>query len=142
MNYNKSYFDKFDDDENVLKNDCINDFIDEKRKSDFSLNLNNSNNSRNNLALFQNKIEELHLKLKFLNSSSNISVNINETSSNDLINNNKIIDIISINDIISKSKTNELNMIDAIDNIIIKLNKKIINNGQIKRKNNIVELEF
>lgn len=140
MNYNKSYFEKYDNDNDELKNECINDFINEKRKSDFSSYLNNSNNS-NNLALFQNKIEELLLKLKFLNSYSNIIPNINNTSLNDLINNNKIIDI-SINDIISKSKTNELNMIDAIDNIIIKLNKKIISQGQIKRKNNVVELEF
>ena len=142
MNYNKSYFEKYDDYGDELKNECINDFIDEKRKSNFSLYSNNLNNSNNNLALFQNKIEELLLKLKFLNSSSNILANINNTSLNDLINNNEIIDIIGINDMISKSKTNELNMIDAIDNIIIKLNKKIISQGQIKRKNNMVELEF
>ena len=33
-------------------------------------------------------------------------------------------------------------MINAIDEIIVKLNKKIISQGQIKRKNNFVELEF
>ena len=140
MNYNKSYFEKYDDNtdelNNELNNECINDFIDEKRKSNFS------SYSNNNLALFQNKIEELLLKLKFLNSSCDTLPNINSISSNDLINNNKIIDIIGINEIISKSETTELNMIDAIDNIIIKLNKKIISHGQIKRKNNFVELEF
>lgn len=141
MNYNKLYFKEYDNYTNTFKNECINDFIDEKRKSDnFSNNTNNSNNS-NNLILFQDKIEELLIKLKFLNSSTNILTNINN-STNDLINSNKIIDILDISNIILKSKINGLNMIDAIDHIIIKLNKKIISHGQIKRKNNFVELEF
>ena len=138
MNYNKSYFKEYDNYTNRLKNECINDFIDEKRKSD---NFSNNSNNSNNLILFQDKIEELLLKLKFLNSSNNILTNINN-STNDLINSNKIIDILDISNIILKSKINELNMIDAIDDIIIKLNKKIISQGQIKRKNNFVEFEF
>ena len=138
MNYNKSYFKEYDNYTNRLKNECINDFIDEKRKSD---NFSNNSNNSNNLILFQDKIEELLLKLKFLNSSTNILTNINN-STNDLINSNKIIDILDISNIILKSKINELNMIDAIDDIIIKLNKKIISQGQIKRKNNFVEFEF
>ena len=154
MNYNKSYFKEYDNYTNRLKNECINDFIDEKRKSD---NFSNNSNNSNNLILFQDKIEELLLKLKFLNSSTNILTNINNStndlinnstndlinnSTNDLINSNKIIDILDISNIILKSKINELNMIDAIDDIIIKLNKKIISQGQIKRKNNFVEFEF
>ena len=84
------------------------------------------------LILFQNKTEELLLKLKFYN--ENINFNLIDTNTDDDI----INDINDINNI----KLNSINLINTIDNIIIKLNKKIINRCQIRRKKKLFDLEF
>lgn len=117
MNYDLSYCEK----------NINNDIIDSK--------LNYLNNTNNVIINLQNKIEELQHKLNFVNSSSKISIDINDTV-HDLINND------NINNILEKSQSNKLNIIEVIDNVILKLNKKIICQGQIKRNDDFVELEF
>ena len=134
---NKSYFKKYDSNKDTNNG---NEFIIEKNKNFQYLPFeNNLNDDNNDSILFQNKIEELLCKLKFLNSKKNFNqlymdCNISNNISNDF--NNKI-----TNKII-KSNLNQTNIIDAIDNIIIKLNKQIINQAQIKRYNELIEFEF
>ena len=150
MNHDKSYFKMYDN--NEYTNNF--DFIIEKSNNN-SYQIETHNNSINvnvnvnvNMIILQNKVEELFLKLKFLNSNKKISTinvsnyvndinNINININNDLIINNKIIDINYINE-----NTNSNNIIDLIDKMILKLDKKIICKGQIKRKNNLIDFEF
>lgn len=148
MDYNQSYFKKYDNDE---INNNLNNYIIEKKKCSIGMDKNNNNLRLN---ILQSKIEELSLKLKFLNNKSIDTQKINELNKlNDV---NKIanrdvkielneidkMNLIGINDIITNSKLSQSNIIDNIDEIIIKLNKKIISTGQIIRKNNYVEFEF
>lgn len=134
LTYLKNYNNCLNDSEN------IDDIVIEKKKStNISTNNNNNQNTndlynKNSMILFQNKIEELLLVLKFFNSNKKFNYNTNNI-------NNKIIDILNLNDEITPQKIFKTNIIDVIDEVIIKLNKQIINQGQIKRKNSI-ELEF
>lgn len=123
MNYNKSYFEKYDEDNET-------NFIIEKKK--------NYEND-NKLIILQDKIEELLLKLKFINSNKNYMSSNSDYAENL---NNKIIDLIGIDNFILNIQSPSLDIIDTIDNIINKLNKKIISKGQIKRKNDYIEFEF
>lgn len=77
-------------------------------------------------SMFESKVEELLLKLIFVNSIKE------QTSIDDFIN------IIDNNTLGSKM----FNVIKNIDDFINDLNKKIINSGQIKRKKNLIEFEF
>lgn len=134
LTYLKNYNNCLNDNEN------IDDIVIEKKKStNISTNNNNNQNTndlynKNSMILFQNKIQELLLILKFFNSNKKFNYNTNNI-------NNKIIDILNLNDEITPQKIFKTNIIDVIDEVIIKLNKQIINQGQIKRKNSI-ELEF
>lgn len=123
MNYNKSYLNKYDNNDEI---EYIDDYIFEKKKNIEYYNdkLFNNNYEKNELILFQNKVEELFLKLKFFNTNKQYS------------NNNKIIETII------KSNQKQTNIINAIDDIIINLNKKIISQGQIRKKNDSIEFEF
>lgn len=125
MNYNQSYFNKYED-----KDSDIKDFIIEKKKYN-----SNKFNNNNTMIIFENKIEELLLKLKFINSNKKLNSLLNSNT------NNKIIDIIDIQSSVNESNIIKFNMIDAIDDLIIKLNKNIINQAQIKNKK-IIEFEF
>ena len=151
MNYNKSYFKKYDSDSDSNDNNDSNDSNDNNDNNDSNdITIKKISNSQyftfndDELIIIQNKIEELLLKLKFLNSNKNKNKNLNLSTNidynnilNNLINNKKIINNITI-----KSNSNQINIIDIIDNITINLNKKIITQGQIKRKNNLIEFEF
>lgn len=132
LTYLKNYNNCLNDSEN------IDDIVIEKKKStNISTNNNQNTNdlyNKNSMILFQNKIQELLLILKFFNSNKKFNYNTNNI-------NNKIIDILNLNDEITPQKIFKTNIIDVIDEVIIKLNKQIINQGQIKRKNSI-ELEF
>lgn len=124
MNYNQSYFNKYED-----KDYDIKDFIIEKKYNS------NKFNNNNTMIIFENKIEELLLKLKFINSNKKLNSLLNSNT------NNQIIDIIGIQSSVNESNIIKFNMIDAIDDLIIKLNKNIINQAQIKNKK-IIEFEF
>jgi hypothetical protein len=146
MDYNKSYFKKYDsDDYNNYTNDR--DFILEKTNNNLyqietsnntNINTNNitntnintnTNTNSSDMLMFQNKVEELLLKLKYFNSNKKIStIDISEYI-NDKFDNVNII-----------SEQNRL--INMIDNIILKLDKKIICKGQIRRKNSSIDFEF
>ena len=171
MNYNKSYFYKCDNYEYEIKNDDMNDFnfifekinnnsrqieIQANYSSDFDFMAKKSNNNsyrieikndKNNTIIIQNKLEELFLKLKFLNSNKEIlGIDINDyindinDINNYLIDGNKIIDISDINNMYKNTYSN--NIFNLIDKIISKLDRKIISKGQIKRKNNLIDFEF
>jgi hypothetical protein len=130
MNYNKSYLNKYDNNDEM---EYTNDYIFEKKKNIQNFNNKSFDNSyeNNDLIIFQNKVEELFLKLKFFN--TNIKNNL---SNKEHFNNKKIIESII------KSSQKQINIIDAIDNIIINLNKKIISQGQIRNKYDSIEFEF
>lgn len=130
MNYNKSYLNKYDNNDEI---EYTNDYIFEKKKNIQNFNDKSFDNSyeNNDLIIFQNKVEELFLKLKFLNTN-----NKNNLSNKEHFNNNKIMESII------KSSQKQINIIDAIDNIIINLNKKIISQGLIRNKYDSIEFEF
>ena len=111
MNYNKSYLEQYDNNHDIIV-----------KKKNIKNNLYNDNNN-NNMIVLQNKVEELFLKLKFLNTNKNTSIDINEQNINFNINNSN-------------------NIISLINELILKLDTKIICKGQIKRKNNSIEFEF
>jgi len=77
-------------------------------------------------------VEELFLKLKFFNTNN---------KNNLLPNKERFINKKIIESII-KSNQKQINIIDAIDDIIINLNKKIISQGQIRNKYDTIEFEF
>ncbi len=87
-----------------------------------------NNEKDKNINLFQNKIEELFLKLKFLNSNK-------KNLSSDVYNN--IDDAIYNTEIYCDTKNVNLNIITLIDNVILKLDKVIVSRGQIIRNDNV-----
>lgn len=137
MNYNKSYFKKYENNHIMNKNIYIDncDFIVEKKNHNYCHI--ESNNNIDNTVILQNKVEELFLKLKFLNSNmKNLNIDIYDGV-------NDIYDGVNdINDIDNNLNKNSNSVIDLIDEIILKLDKKIICKGQIKRKNNLIDLQF
>jgi len=145
MEHNKSYFKKYEnnhkDGKRIYDNDF--DFIVEKTSNSNS-NYYESNNNTCNMTLFQNKVEELFLKLKFLNSNKKISsIDISDCIGDigKNIINNKIISIDNTNDN-TNDNIDSSNIINLINEIIIKLDKKIISKGQINRNNNLIDFEF
>jgi hypothetical protein len=104
------------------------------------------------MIIFQNKVEQLFLKLKFLNLNNKIScVDISDyinDINNNLISNDKIHGVNNNclnNNCVNNNNcvdNNSNNIINIIDKVILKLDKKIICKGQIKRKNNLIEFEF
>jgi len=145
MNTYKSYFKKYENNNNHYADDDINTYIND---FDFIIEKKNNNNyqceTKNNMIIFQNKVEELFLKLKFLNLNNKI-LNIDIS---DYINDiNNINDNLTYSDKIicvkkNKQNINSTNAIDYIEKIILSLDKKIICKGQIKRKNNLIDFEF
>lgn len=100
----------------------------------------------NEFIIFHNKIEELLSKLKFINNNFKHSIEIDEIDNNlfDILNkkNYNKYNITSMNEIINEVGISKTNIIDIIDDIIFKLNKKIIGTGLLKPKNNSIEFEF
>jgi len=132
MNYDKSYLEQYDNDYDITV-----------KKKNIS-NQKNIYNDNSNVIILQNKVEELLLKLKFLNSNKkNISINILEYINNNLFDQNCLININNLN--INSNfypNNNSNNIISLINEIILKLDTKIISKGQIRRKNNSIEFEF
>jgi hypothetical protein len=122
MDYDKSYFNKYEDNDLDINNIYSNkfDIIIEKTNNNIYQFQNNK------MIILQNKVEELLLKLKY--------INFNKKNSN--------IDILDILNDSQNIDTNSNYVINIIDKIILKLNKKIITKGQIKRKNNLLDFEF
>jgi len=146
MNYDKSYLEQYDNEYDIIvekKNNHQNKIYNNN-------NNNNNSNENNDMLILQNKVEELFLKLKFLNSNNkNITIDILEyINDNSIINNyNNLFDndyIININNF-NNSKNldkNHNNIISLINKLILNLDTKIISKGQIKGKNNSIEFEF
>ena len=119
MDYDKSYFNKYEN-------------------NDFDIIIEKTNNNlyqfqNNKMIILQNKVEELLIKLKYINfnkKKSNINILDILNDSQNIDNNQNFVN------------TNSNNVINIIDKIILKLNKKIITKGQIKRKNNLLDFEF
>jgi hypothetical protein len=122
MDYDKSYFNKYEDNDLDINNIYSNkfDIIIEKTNNNIYQFQNNK------MIILQNKVEELLLKLKY--------INFNKKNSN--------IDVLDILNDSQNIDTNSNYVINIIDKIILKLNKKIITKGQIKRKNNLLDFEF
>lgn len=105
MNYDKLYSKKYKNNNKINYGNLFK-FTNQNN----NLNLNTKNN---NTIKIKHKVEELLVKLQFIN--------------NTLTNT----DIINEDDIISK-----------IENIILELNKQILQKAKIKRKNKFIEFEF
>lgn len=126
MNCSKSYLKKYDNNEssNDSENEqTINIIL--SKKNNFC-----NETSGDNFVSFFDKVEELYLKLKFINTNKNEKITH--------LNNNKTIAKNDDNDVFNNYNLCNLN---TIDEIITKLNKKIICDGMIKRKN-LIEYEF
>lgn len=126
MNCSKSYLKKYDNNEssNDSENEqTINIIL--SKKNNFC-----NETSGDNFVSFFDKVEELYLKLKFINTNKNEKITH--------LNNNKTIANNDDSDIFNNYNLYNLN---TIDEIITKLNKKIICDGMIKRKN-LIEYEF
>ncbi len=131
MNCSKSYFKKYDSDKSSTydENEQTIDIILDRNKNNFQDKM-----TGNNFISFFDKVEELYLKLKFINTNKNI--NFMQTNN------------YSIGDDITMSKNNNiinnLNIcnLNNIDEVIMELDRKIINDGMIKRSKNSFEYEF
>jgi hypothetical protein len=144
MNYDSSYLEQYDNEYDII--------VEKKNNHQIKIYNDNDNNSneKNNMLILQNKVEELFLKLKFLNSNKkNMTIDILEyINDNSIVNNyNNLFDdnyFININNF-NNSKNlhkNSNNIISLINKLILNLDTKIISKGQIKRKNNSIEFEF
>ncbi len=151
MNCCKSYLKKYDSDKSHTdtgtdnENEPTINIILSKKKNNF-----HNEMSGDNFISFFDKVEELYLKLKFINTNKNTNFthinnydndnNYNNNNDNQNNNNNDNDITISKNDDI----INNLNIynLNTIDEVIMKLDRKIICDGMIKRNKNLIEYEF